>query len=106
MDPSVVIVDPRPVVKYLGGHIPGAVNIPLAKILDSKTLALLPVKRLSRIFGAAGIDENSTTILCDSYDGQSSAMLAWALEYLGPSRVALLSSRVEGWTGHGREFLY
>ncbi len=105
-DPSLVIVDPRSVVKYLEGHIPSAVNLPLAKLLDSKTLALMPLEHLSRIFGAAGIDENTTAVFYDSYDGQNAAMLAWVLEYLGHSNVTVLSCRLEGWISEGREVLY
>jgi len=105
-DPSLVIVDRRSVVKYLEGHIPSAVNLPLAKLLDSKTLALMPLEHLSRIFGAAGIDENTTAVFYDSYDGQNAAMLAWVLEYLGHSNVTVLSCRLEGWISEGREVLY
>jgi thiosulfate/3-mercaptopyruvate sulfurtransferase len=105
-DPSVVTVDPRQVVKYLEGHIPRAVNLPLTKLLDSKTLALMPPEHLSGIFSTAGIDENTTAVLYDSYDGQSAAMLAWVLEYLGHPRLAVLSCRLEGWADQGRELLY
>jgi thiosulfate/3-mercaptopyruvate sulfurtransferase len=105
-DPSVVTVDPRPVVKYLDGHIPRAVNLPLAKLLDPETLALMPPEHLSKILGLAGIDLNTTAVLYDSYDGQNAAMLAWALEYLGHPHVTVLSRRLEGWTGEDREVLY
>ena len=105
-DSNVATVDPRPVVKYLEGHIPRAVNIPLPKMLDSRTLALLPTDQLCRTLGASGIDEKSTTVLYDGYDGQSASMLAWILEYLGQKQVAVLSRRVEGWAGEGRELLY
>jgi thiosulfate/3-mercaptopyruvate sulfurtransferase len=105
-DPSVVTIDPRPVVKYLEGHIPKAVNLPLAKLLDPKTLALMPHQHLSRILGLAGIDLNATAVVYDSYDGQNAAMLAWVLEYLGHPDVTVLSCRLEGWTGEGREVLY
>lgn len=105
-DPTLVTVDPRPVVKYLAGHIPKAVSFPLSKLLDPNTLALIPPERLCGVLGASGIDENSTIVLYDSYDGQSAAMLAWTLEYLGHQQVAVLSQRIEGWAEEGRELLY
>jgi thiosulfate/3-mercaptopyruvate sulfurtransferase len=105
-DPSVVTVDPRPVVKYLEGHIPRAVNLPLAKLLDPKSLALMPPQHLSEIFGQAGIDQNATAVLYDTYDGQNAAMVAWVLEYLGHPHVTILSCRLEGWVNQGLEVLY
>lgn len=105
-DPNLVIVDPRPVVKYLAGHIPHAVNLPMSKLLNSSTMALLTEDQLSKIFGETGIDTEKTAVLYDDYDGQNMAMLAWSLEYLGLAEVALLSSRLEGWTVAGGELLY
>lgn len=105
-DPSLVIVDPRPVVKYLGGHIPHAVNLPMSKLLDPKTMALLPPDQLSKIFGENGIDAKSTAVLYDDYDGQNAAMLAWSLKYLGLAVVALLTPRLGSWTEGGGELLY
>lgn len=105
-DPRVVIVDPRPPVKYLSGHISGAVNLPLSKILDQKTLILNPENSLSETFGNTGIDPDTTVALYDSYDGQSSSMVAWALEYLGHHDVRVLSSYLEAWTSGGGQILY
>ncbi len=105
-DPGVKVVDPRSTVKYLEGHIPGAVNLPVSKTLDEKTLDLLPEGRLSEIFGEAGISADATVVFYDSYDGQNAAMLAWTLEYLGQRKVRILSSRMEAWISDGREVLY
>ncbi len=100
------IVDPRPTVKYLAGHIPRAVNLPVSKTLDKNTLELLPEERLSETFGEAGIEAGKTAVFYDSYDGQNAAMLGWVLEYLGHQKVSILASRLEGWTSDGREVLY
>lgn len=105
-DSDLVVVDPRPIVKYLGGHIPRAVNLPMPRLLDPKTMALVSSDQLSKIFGDAGIGAKSTAVIYDDYDGQNAAMLAWSLEYLGLADVALLSTRLGGWTGEGRELLY
>ena len=105
-DPRVAIVDPRSPVKYLSGHIGGAVNLPLSEILDQKTLMLNPEESLSETFGHAGIDLDTTVALYDSYDGQNAAMVAWVLEYLGHHDVGVLSSYLEAWTSRGGEILY
>ncbi len=101
-----MIVDPRPTIKYLGGHIPGAVSLPTLKVLDPKTLELKSAERLAEEFGGVGLDPDTTVVLCDSFDGQNSAMLAWVLEYLGHEKVKILSSFIEAWAQEGRDLLY
>jgi thiosulfate/3-mercaptopyruvate sulfurtransferase len=105
-DPQTRIIDPRPRVKYLQGHVPRAVNLPLSEVYDRETLGIHSEERLAEIFGKVGVDLDSTVALYDSYDGQSAAMLAWLLEYLGHPRVMILSNYLEGWVKHGRQILY
>ncbi len=105
-DPRTRIIDPRPRVKYLQGHVPKAVNLPLSEVYDRETLGLYPEERLAGIFGKVGVNLDSTVLLYDSYDGQSAAMLAWLLEYLGHSGVMILSNYLEGWVKQGGQILY
>ena len=81
-------------------------NLPLSEIYDRETLALYPDEKLAEIIGSVGIDLDSTIALYDSYDGQSAAMLAWLLEYLGHPRVVILSNYLESWVKHGGQILY
>jgi thiosulfate/3-mercaptopyruvate sulfurtransferase len=105
-DTGLVIVDSRPPVKYLQGHIPQAVNLPTSKVFDRGTLELLPIERLAGIVGDAGIDEDSTVVVCDDHDGQNEAMLGWTLELLGHPKVKLLSSFMTRWTRENRAVSY
>jgi thiosulfate/3-mercaptopyruvate sulfurtransferase len=105
-DADLVIADSRPPVKYLQGHIPQAVNLPTSKIFDRGTLELLPIERLTGIVGDAGIDEDSTVVVCDDHDGQNETMLGWTLELLGHSKVNLLSSFVTRWIKENRAVSY
>ena len=105
-DAQTRIIDPRPRVKYLQGHVPRAVNLPLSEVYDRETLAIHSEERLVEIFGKVGVDRDSTVALYDSYDGQSAAMLAWLLEYLGHPSVVILSNYFEGWVKHGGQILY
>jgi thiosulfate/3-mercaptopyruvate sulfurtransferase len=105
-DPDLVIIDSRPPIKYLQGHIPRAVNLPTSRVFDKGTLELLPVERLARIVGDAGIDDDRTILVCDDHDGQNEAMLAWTLECLGQPRVKLLSSFMGHWTKENRPISY
>jgi thiosulfate/3-mercaptopyruvate sulfurtransferase len=105
-DADLVIADSRPPVKYLQGHIPRAVNLPASRVFDRGTLELLSFERLAGIFGAAGIDGDTTVVVCDDYDGQNEAMLAWTLELLGHPRVKLLSTFMDGWAKENRSISY
>jgi len=103
---KVRIVDSRPPVKYLSGHIPGAVNLTLWSVLDKNTLRLHSETRISESFGEAGIAPTGKVAVCDDFDGQNAAFVAWALEYLGHKSTAILSDYVESWASSGRELLY
>lgn len=103
---SVHVLDPRTSVKYLGGHIPGAINLPMSNVLDQKTLALKSESELSQILGRAGVDSNTPVVLYDNYDGQNAAMLAWILEYKGHQSVKILSTRLDMWADHQHELRY
>ncbi len=105
-DPQTRIIDPRPRVKYLQGHVPRAVNLPLSEVYDRETLGIHSEESLAEIFGKVGVDLDSTVALYDSYDGQSAALLAWLLEYLGHPRVMILSNYLEGWVKDGGQILY
>jgi len=105
-DAQTIIIDPRPRVKYLQGHVPRAVNLPLSEVYDRETLAMHSEERLAAIFGKVGVDLDSAVAFYDAYDGQSAAMLAWLLEYLGHPRVVILSNYFEGWVKHGGQILY
>ncbi len=78
-DPNYVILDPRRPMKYMSGHLRNAVNLPAYKSFD-ENLSLLPVDFLAKSTGAAGLDNQHTPILYDSYDGQNSSAIAWILE--------------------------
>ncbi len=105
-DPKLTILDPRPPVKYLAGHIPGAVNLPVSRVFDGKTLELLSEEKLAQTLGEGGVGTDSAVALYDGYDGQNAAMLAWVLEYLGHPEVKILSRFVESWEEEGGEVRY
>lgn len=109
--PGILVLDPRRPMKYLQGHLKGAINLPLAKIFGPPIgkggrTPLLPDAELAGVFGGAGLDGATTPVLYDSCDGQAAAMLSWALEYLGRDDVKLLNIFYEAWVTEGREVFY
>ncbi len=103
---SLAITDARPTIKYLQGHVPGAVNLPGWKVFEEKTLRLSQVDQLAKTFGEAGISEENPVVIYDDFDGQNAAMLAWTLEFLGHRDVSVLGGFMEKWVKEGRQILY
>jgi thiosulfate/3-mercaptopyruvate sulfurtransferase len=91
--------------RYLQGHLKQAVNLPVYKAFDADG-KLLPDAQLQRWIGAAGLDDQATPVIYDSFDGQNGAMLAWLLEYFGRADVHLLNIFYERWAAEGHEVFY
>jgi thiosulfate/3-mercaptopyruvate sulfurtransferase len=91
--------------RYLQGHLKHAVNLPVYKAFDAEG-KLLPDAQLQRWIGAAGLDDQATPVIYDSFDGQNGAMLVWLLEYFGRPDVHLLNVFFERWVAHGHEVFY
>ena len=103
--PKFILVDARRPMKYLSGHLPGAINIPVYKTFGPEGRLLGP-KSLADLLGNAGLGEDSTAVIYDSPEGQNAAMLAWILEYLGHADIRVLETFFEAWKVSGREVLY
>ncbi|KAE8355922.1 Rhodanese-like domain-containing protein [Aspergillus coremiiformis] len=64
------------------GHMPSAINIPLAAMLNAGSKAFLPLPELKRLFEKAGVDGKSSVVLtCNS--GVTAAALDLALQETG-----------------------
>jgi thiosulfate/3-mercaptopyruvate sulfurtransferase len=100
-----LIVDPRRPMKYLSGHLPGAVNLPAYKAFGADG-ALLAPDLLAESIGSAGLDDAIVPVIYDSLEGQNAAMIAWILEYLGRNDVHVMGAFFEQWKLEGREVLY
>jgi thiosulfate/3-mercaptopyruvate sulfurtransferase len=102
---GLLLLDPRRPMRYLQGHLQHAVNLPMYKAFDAEA-KLLPEAQLQQWLGAAGLDDHTTPVIYDAYDGQNGAMLAWLLEYFGRTDVHLLNIFYERWVAEGREVFY
>jgi phage shock protein E len=81
-----VIIDPRSEFEFKRGHIPGAINAPVRKILLNK--AHLPNERNS-----------SMVIAC--MHGQRAVIAKWLLALYGYRNTDLLEGYIEGWIKAG-----
>ena len=81
-----VIVDPRSEIEFKRGHIPGAINAPVRKILLHR--AKLPK------------DKNLEMVIACMH-GQRAVMAKWLLGLYGYRNTALLEGYLEGWQKAG-----
>lgn len=103
--PQYLLVDPRSAMRYLMGHLRGAVSVPLKKLQDAQG-RLLPPAEMAAVFGAAGVGDDVIPLLYDGQDGRNAAMHAWILEYLGRGDVYIMDLLFDRWKEQGREVLY
>lgn len=98
---DVVLIDVRKEEDYMQGHIPNAVSLPLAKVLES-----MSPKQLYMLFKNVGVDVNNNNsgkhvIVYDDTFGALASRVAWALEYIGHEKVSLLSITYSRWVSLG-----
>lgn len=99
------LVDPRRPMKYLSGHLPGAVNLPAYRAFGDDG-RLLDAPALAEWLGAGGVGDGLKPLLYDSPQGQNAAMVAWILEYLGVPEIFVLNVFYERWKAESRDIAY
>ena len=103
--PEYLIIDPRSAMRYLMGHLRGAVSVPFKKLQGPDGRIGQP-EQLAAAFGEVGLGDSITPVLYDHQDGRNAAMAAWVLEYLGRDDVHVMDMLFEAWKEEGREVLY
>jgi thiosulfate/3-mercaptopyruvate sulfurtransferase len=93
---QVRVVDVRKAEDYNQDHIPTAVSIPLANILNADSL-----EKVAEVYGNAGIDDNIHVVVYDDTFGALAARVAWTLEYIGHPNVSLLAVAYSTWKSMG-----
>ena len=103
--PGYLIIDPRSAMRYLMGHLRGAVSVPFKK-LQSPDGRLGTPDQLATAFGHVGLGDDVIPVLYDHQDGRNAAMAAWVLEYLGREDVHIMDMLYDAWKDSGRDVLY
>ena len=93
--PDYLIIDPRSAMRYLMGHLPGAVSVPFKK-LQAPDGKLADPDQLAAAFGNAGLSDDVTPVLYDHQDGRNAAMAAWGAGVPGTRRRAHHGPAVRG----------
>jgi thiosulfate/3-mercaptopyruvate sulfurtransferase len=95
---AVRVVDVRKADDYKQEHIPTAVSLPLARVLENDT----PEKIVS-ILGELGISDKMPVVVYDDTFGALAARVAWTFQYVGHSNTALLEMTFKQWKELGLE---
>jgi thiosulfate/3-mercaptopyruvate sulfurtransferase len=95
---SVRIVDVRRAEDYLTEHIPGAVSLPLARVLENDQ----PEKIVS-FLEELGVSDNTPVVVYDDTFGALAARVAWSFQYVGHDNTALLEMTFKQWKDMGLE---
>ncbi|MGB9629111.1 MAG: sulfurtransferase [Thermodesulfobacteriota bacterium] len=103
-DPDIRIIDVREKIKYLAGHIPGAVHIWRPDIVDKDHPIpgmMAPQSQIEELMGRLGISHRNKLIIYS--DGPDGARLWWILAYYGfpIPRMKLLDGSLDGWKAKG-----
>lgn len=108
---NVVIIDARRKPAYEAGHIPGAVSMPFTLFRDADDLVykaknglLVAPEKAEKVFGNAGIDNNTRVIVYDSAldDRPFGASFYVTMQQFGHDNVQLMRGGIEKWVKEGR----
>ena len=91
-DDSVRLIDVRREEEYNQGHIPNAVNLPLASLLSGDS-----PESVVKLFGEMGIGDSTEVVVYDDTFGALASRVAWTLQYIGHNNVALLEVTYSQW---------
>ena len=98
--PGVVLVDVRPASDYKKGLIQGAVVLsekPGAVILRDVNARILPVKKMEKILGDAGLTRENEIIVYGAKGDTNPTVVFWILEYLGAEKAKVYMGGMDDW---------
>src|ERR671923_302225 len=94
---SVRVVDVRKAEDYQLEHIPTAVSLPLARVLEND----VPEKIVGIVEGL-GISDKTPVVVYDDTFGALAARVAWTFQYVGHDNIALLETTFKQWKELGK----
>ena len=102
-DDNMRIIDARAADKYLAGHIPGAVNLPVEKTFrqGNAKSKVADIHTIQQLFREAGIRRDHTVVVYDNDEHISAGRAFWVLEVFGITDVKLLNGGYKNWRAQG-----
>ncbi|MEW5756058.1 MAG: sulfurtransferase [Pseudomonadota bacterium] len=102
--PRLLIVDLCSRENYQTSHIPGAVHLEYARIVDQRppVMGLLPdAARLADVLGALGVSSDPHVVAYDCEGGGKASRLLWTLDAIGHRHFSLLNGGLVAWIEEG-----
>ena len=99
-EPDVRVIDTRGAGRFAEGHLPNAINLPVARLDDpsSRTAgALLPPDRFSAMVGNLGIGNDDLLVFYDDGPSLMGARAFWVFDHYGHERMAVLNGGLAAW---------
>jgi thiosulfate/3-mercaptopyruvate sulfurtransferase len=93
---NVRVVDVRKEEEYIKEHIPGAVSLPLAKILEKES-----PQRCVELLQDIGVNEDLPVVTYDDTFGALAARVAWTFQYIGHPHSSILEVTLAQWKSMG-----
>lgn len=106
VDTDIRVVDARTAARYREGHLPNAVNLPIADTFDPNHPIkgmVAPQAKIEPLLGNLGISNNIRVVVYDEGKSTAAARLLWTLEYYGHKQVSLLNGGFARWQEDGQE---
>lgn len=95
---AVRVIDVRKSDDYAAGHIPTAVSLPLARLLEDDK-----PERVVQLLEEFGVAEKVPVVIYDDTFGALAARVAWTFQYVGHANTALLEMTFRQWKELGLE---
>jgi thiosulfate/3-mercaptopyruvate sulfurtransferase len=92
------VVDVRKAEDYAGGHIPTAVSLPLARVLENDA-----PEKIVDMLCELGISDTMPVVVYDDTFGALAARVAWTFQYVGHANTSLLEMTFGQWKELGLE---
>ena len=93
---NVRVVDVRKEEEYVKEHIPGAVSLPLARVLEKESPA-----HCIELLQCIGVNEDLPVVTYDDTFGALAARVAWTFQYVGHQRSSILEVTIAQWKNMG-----
>ena len=101
---GLVVLDVRSAASYLGGHIPGAVNLNPRALGDDQPVRGMvgPAEQVEGVLESLGMSNDSRVVIYDDDRGMWAARVFWIMDYYGKTGGSLLNGGFARWRAEGR----
>jgi thiosulfate/3-mercaptopyruvate sulfurtransferase len=102
--PDLLLVDLNDRATFAQAHLPGAVQLDYALLIQPKPPAgglMAPISALAEVFSRIGLKAEKHVVAYDKDGNARAARLLWTLEALGHTRLSLLDGGLPAWQAAG-----